>query len=160
MRLVVAAAGRWKAGGKSGGKAGPERALFEHYARRITLPFELKEIEEKKRFKPAALKKREGELLLAQAPEGAVIVALDEGGKALSSAAFADKLRGWQMDGVKHVVFMIGGSEGLDEAVKKRADLVIGLGPMTWPHLLVRGMLAEQVYRAQCILSNHPYHRG
>ena len=156
MRLIVAAAGRWKTGGKSG----PERDLFEHYARRITFPFELREIEEKKPLKPQALKKREAELLLAQAPEGAVIVALDETGQALTSAAFADKLGGWQMDGTKHVVFMIGGAEGLDDTVRKKARLVISLGAMTWPHLLVRGMLAEQVYRAQSILSNHPYHRG
>ena len=164
MRLVVAAAGRWKArgkaGGKSRGKSGPERDLFEHYARRITFPFELNEIEEKKPLKPQALKKREGELLLAQAPEGAVIVALDESGRTLTSAAFADKLGGWRMDGVKHVVFMIGGAEGLDDTVKKKARLVMALGAMTWPHLLVRALLAEQVYRAQCILSGHPYHRA
>ena len=98
--------------------------------------------------------------LRAQAPEGAVIVALDETGQALTSAAFADKLGGWQMDGTKHVVFMIGGAEGLDDTIRKKARLVISLGAMTWPHLLVRGMLAEQVYRAQSILSNHPYHRG
>lgn len=55
--------------------------------------------------------------------------------------------------------FLIGGADGLDEAVRKRADLILGLGAMTWPHLLVRGMLAEQIYRAQCILSGHPYHR-
>ena len=152
MRLVVAAVGRCK--------TGPERALFEHYARRITFPLELKEVEEKKKLKPAALKRREGELLLAQAPDGAVIVALDETGKELSSAAFADRLGRWRDDGIKDVVFLIGGAEGLDDTVKKRADLVVGFGSQTWPHLLVRGMLAEQVYRAQCILSGHPYHRG
>ena len=152
MRLVVAAVGRCK--------TGLERALFEHYARRITFPLELKEVEEKKKLKPAALKRREGELLLAQAPDGAVIVALDETGKELSSAAFADRLGRWRDDGIKDVVFLIGGAEGLDDTVKKRADLVVGFGSQTWPHLLVRGMLAEQVYRAQCILSGHPYHRG
>ena len=152
MRLVVAAVGRWK--------AGPERALFEHYAGRITLPFDLKEVEEKKRLKPAPLKKREGERLLAQAPKDAVIVALDEKGKALSSAQLAKELGNWRDDGAKHVVFMIGGAEGLDEEVTKRARLVLSLGPMTWPHMLVRALLAEQVYRAQCILSGHPYHRG
>ena len=152
MRLVVAAVGKWK--------AGPERALFEHYARRITLPFDLKEVEEKKRLKPAPLKKREAGLLLAQAPKDAVIVALDEKGKALSSTQFAKQLGRWRDDGAKHVVFMIGGAEGLDEEVSKRARLVLSLGPMTWPHMLVRALLAEQVYRAQCILSGHPYHRG
>ena len=145
---------------ESRGKAGPERALFEHYARRITLPFDLKEVEEKKRLKPAPLKKREAGLLLAQAPKDAVIVALDEKGKALSSTQLAQELGRWRDDGAKHVVFMIGGAEGLDESVRERARLVLSLGPMTWPHMLVRPMLAEQIYRAQCILSGHPYHRG
>ncbi len=155
MRLLIATAGKWKAGGK----AGPERALFEHYAGRIAFALELREIEEKKKLKPQALKKREGELLLAQVPDGAVVVALDQAGKTLSSAAFAEKLRIWRDDGIKDVAFIIGGADGLDEAVKKRADLVISVGSQTWPHLLVRGLLAEQVYRAECILSGHPYHR-
>ena len=152
MRLVITAVGRWK--------AGPERGLFEHYARRITFPLEIKEVAEKRPLKPAALKKREADLLLARTPEGALLVALDEKGKTLSSAAFAAKLGEWRDDGVKHVAFLIGGPGGLDDTVKKRARLVLGLGPMTWPHLLVRVMLAEQIYRAESILSGHPYHRG
>ena len=159
MRLIIAAAGRWKTGGKAGGKTGPERALFEHYAGRIAFALELREIGEKKKLKPQALKKREGELLLAQVPDGAVVVALDEAGKTLSSMAFAEKIGRWRDDGVKDVAFIIGGADGLDGAVKKRADLVIGFGSQTWPHLLVRGLLAEQIYRAECILSGHPYHR-
>ena len=159
MRLTVAAVGRWKARGKAGGKAGPERGLFEHYARRITFPFELKEVEEKKRLPPAALKKREGELLLAQAPDGAVIVELDEKAKPLTSVGLAKKLGAWRDDGVKDVVFMIGGAGGLHGAVKKRAQLALSFGAVTWPHLLTRGLLAEQIYRAESILSGHPYHR-
>ncbi len=150
MRLLIAAAGKWK--------SGPERALFEHYAGRIAFALELREIEEKKKLKPDLLKRREGELLLAQVPAGAIIVALDEGGKTLSSPAFAEKIGRWR-DEARDVVFLIGGADGLDEAVKKRADLVIGFGSQTWPHLLVRAMLAEQIYRAECILSGHPYHR-
>ena len=150
MRLVIATAGRWK--------KGPERDLFEHFAKRITYPLELREIEEKKKLKPAALKAREAELLLAQVSAGAVIVALHEGGKTLSSAAFAAKLGIWR-DQARDVAFLIGGADGLDDAVIKRADWVMGLGTMTWPHLLVRGMLTEQIYRAQCILAGHPYHR-
>ena len=155
MRLTVAAVGRWKAGGTTG----PERGLFEHYARRITFPFELKEVEEKKKLPPAVLKKREGELLLAKAPEGAVVVALDEKAKPLTSAGLAKKIGAWRDDGVKDVVFMIGGAGGLDGMVKKRAQLSLSFGAVTWPHLLTRGLLAEQIYRAQCILSGHPYHR-
>ncbi len=154
MRLIIAAAGRWK----TGGKTGPERALYEQYAGRIAFALELREIEEKKKLKPEALKKREGERLWGQVPDGAVVVALDQAGKALTSAAFAEKLRIWR-DQARDVVFLIGGADGLDGAVKKRADLVLGFGSQTWPHLLVRGLLAEQIYRAECILSGHPYHR-
>jgi len=73
--------------------------------------------------------------------------------------AFAEKLGRWRDDGIKDIVFVIGGADGLDGLVRKRADLVIEFGVQTWPHLLVRGMLAEQIYRAQSILAGHPYHR-
>jgi 23S rRNA (pseudouridine1915-N3)-methyltransferase len=155
MRLMIVAAGRWK----SGGASAPERVLFDHYAGRITFPLELREIEEKKKLKPDVLKKREGERLLGQAPDGAIIVALDETGRTLTSTAFAEKLGNWRDDGIRDVVFLIGGADGLDDAVRKRARMVISFGAMTWPHLLVRGLLAEQIYRAQCILAGHPYHR-
>ena len=151
MRLIIAAAGRWK--------AAPERALFDHFAGRVAFPLELREIEEKKKLKPDALKKHEGERLLGQVPDGAVVVALDETGKTLNSVAFAEKLKGWRDDGVRDVAFLIGGADGLDDAVRNRADLVMSFGAMTWPHLLVRGLLAEQIYRAQCILAGHPYPR-
>ncbi len=151
MRLKLAVVGRWK--------SGPERALFEHFARRITWRLELKEVEEKKKLPPPTLMRREGELLLAQVPKGAVVVALDGRGKAMTSAAFAKRLGAWRDDGIGDVVFVIGGAHGLDPAVLRKAALVLGLGPMTWPHLMVRAMLAEQIYRAQTILAGHPYHR-
>jgi 23S rRNA (pseudouridine1915-N3)-methyltransferase len=152
MRLHVAAVGRCK--------TGPERALYEHFARRIAYPLNLIEVEEKRRLPAKALKKREAELLLARAPEGALLVALDEKGKPHTSAAFARRLGQWRDSGVKDVVFLIGGAEGLDEALVGRAGLVLSLGPMTWPHLMARAMLAEQLYRAQSILAGHPYHRA
>ena len=152
MRLKVAAIGRWK--------AGPERSLYEHFARRIAFPLDLKEVEEKRKLPPAALIRREGELLLAEVPKGAIVVALDGRGKALSSIAFAKQLGRWRDDGVREVVFIIGGADGLDDSVRRKATLTLGLGPMTWPHLMVRAMLAEQIYRAQAILSGHPYHRA
>ena len=151
MRLKVAAVGHWK--------VGPERSLYEHFARRITFSLELKEVEEKKKLPPPALIRREGELLLAEAPKGAVVVALDERGKPFSSVAFAKRLGQWRDDGVRDLVFLIGGADGLDEMVRRKAALTISLGQMTWPHLMVRAMLAEQIYRAQAILSGHPYHR-
>ena len=97
---------------------------------------------------------------MAAVPEGATVVVLDEGGRTLTSAAFARRIGGWRESGVRDLAFLIGGTDGMDESVIGRADLVLSLGSMTWPHLLVRGMLAEQIYRAQTILSGHPYHRG
>jgi 23S rRNA (pseudouridine1915-N3)-methyltransferase len=151
MRLTVAAVGRWK--------AGPERALYEHFAGRVTWPLELKEIDVKKKLPTPQLVRREGELLLAAVPKGAVVVALDQRGKPMTSADFARRLGAWRDDGVGDVVFLIGGADGLDESVRKKATLTLSLGPMTWPHLMVRALLAEQLYRAQAILSGHPYHR-
>ncbi len=151
MRLIVVAVGR--------ARKGPERDLFDHYAGRITFPLTLREVEEKRLLPPPELKKREARLLLAQVPEGARVVALDEKGKGLTSAEFAAALGGWRDDGVRDAVFLIGGAGGLDKAVLDRADLALALGSMTWPHFLVRGLLAEQIYRAQCILAGHPYHR-
>ncbi len=151
MRILIAAVGRLK--------AGPERALFEHYAGRVTFPFCLKEVEEKRRLAAGKLTKREAELLLGAAPQGAVIIAMDERGQALSSAALANRIGAWRDEGWRDLAFLIGGPQGLDESLKGRADLVLSLGPMTWPHMLARGLLAEQIYRAQCILSGHPYHK-
>ena len=156
MRLIIATIGRWK----TGNKLAPEQILYERYASRIHTSIELREVEEKKQHKTKILKKREGELLLAQVPDGAVIVALDEEGKPLNSKNFAQKLANWRIDGQKCIIFMIGGPDGLDKMIKERANLVLSLGNLTWPHLLVRGMLAEQIYRSECILMGHPYHRG
>ena len=154
MRLTVAAVGRFGAG-----RGAAERTLFEDYVKRLSQPIELKEVAEKRPLPAAQLWQREGELLLAAVPEGAQVVAMDAGGRALSSRALAKRLEEWRAAGVRDLAFLIGGAEGLDQAVLKRADLALSLGPMTWPHLLVRVLLAERLYRAQCILTGHPYHR-
>jgi 23S rRNA (pseudouridine1915-N3)-methyltransferase len=151
MRLWLAAVGR--------SRAGPARDLFEEYAGRLSWPLTLREVEVKKRLPPDELKRQEAELLLAAIPAGALVVALDERGKALDSASFAARIGGWRDQGAADIAFLIGGADGHGEAVRARADLLLGLGPMTWPHMLVRGMLAEQLYRAQQILAGHPYHR-
>jgi 23S rRNA (pseudouridine1915-N3)-methyltransferase len=140
-------------------KAGPQEALARHYAERITWPLSIREVEEKRALPPAQLKAREAELLLAAVPKGAVLVALDASGKELGSEAFAAQLARWRAAGAD-VAFVIGGAEGLADALRQQAALLLSLGPMTWPHLLVRGMLLEQLYRAQQILAGHPYHRG
>ena len=153
MRILIAAVGR--------AKAGPERALFEHYQARVQAPFSLqvKEVEEKRAVQGAQLKQREAALLHACVPDGAIIIALDERGKSLSSTDFAGKIGSWRDEGMRDLVFMIGGADGLDEGVRKQARQTLSFGAQTWPHMLVRGLLTEQLYRAQCILGGHPYHR-
>ncbi len=157
MRILVAAVGRF---GRGRVRGAHERALFDRYARRISPPLVLKEVTEERALPPGERKKREAKRLLAAVPEGAVVVVLDERGRTLTSAAFARRIGGWRDSGVRDLAFLIGGTDGMDESVIGRAGLVLSLGSMTWPHLLVRGMLAEQIYRAQTILSGHPYHRG
>jgi 23S rRNA (pseudouridine1915-N3)-methyltransferase len=117
------------------------------------------DLEEKRRLPPAELKAREGELILAASPTGARLVALDQGGREWSSRDLAEQLRKWRDAGLADLAFAIGGAEGLGPAVIDRADAVLSLGAMTWPHLLARCMLLEQLYRAQQILAGHPYHR-
>lgn len=151
MRITIAAVGR--------ARGGPVGDLFEQYVRRLAWPVTLKEIEDRRSLPPDRLKAREAELLRGALPDGARIVVLDERGKTLTSRAFADLLRRWRDDGIRDLAFVIGGVEGLEDRLRAQAHLVLSLGPMTWPHLLVRGMLAEQLYRAQQILAGHPYHR-
>ncbi len=129
------------------------------YAKRIVPPATILELEEKRPLPPAQLKAREAELILATLPAGARLVALDRGGTAWSSRELAGHLADWRDRSTGVVAFAIGGAEGLAAAVLERADAVLSLGAMTWPHLLVRTMLLEQLYRAQQILAGHPYHR-
>ncbi len=98
-------------------------------------------------------------MLLKNCPSGPPIVALDERGKEITSRTFAKKISDWQDDGIGDLTFVIGGAEGLDDVVKQRATETISFGRLTWPHMLVRGMLVEQIYRAQQIIAGHPYHR-
>ncbi len=152
MKLLIAAIGR--------APRGPERDLYEHYAARIRWPLELRELEEKRKLPPAELTRREGELLLGATPAKAVLVALDRRGKALDSAGLAEQLGRWRDDAIPAVAFLIGGADGHADALLERAALVVSFGAMTWPHLLARAMLAEQIYRAQQLLAGHPYHRA
>jgi 23S rRNA (pseudouridine1915-N3)-methyltransferase len=113
----------------------------------------------RQRLPAAALKAREAQLILEALPAGARLVALDERGALWSSRAFSERLAAWRDQGTAELAFAIGGADGLGAAVLDRAEATLSLGPMTWPHLLVRGMLLEQLYRSQQILAGHPYHR-
>jgi 23S rRNA (pseudouridine1915-N3)-methyltransferase len=150
MRITVIAVGRQK--------AGPLKALEQFYAARIRWPLTIREVEERRKLPTPELKAREGELIVGALPKNAELVALDGRGKSLTSPDFAKRLAGWR-DADAALVFAIGGADGLAEDVLARAGLVLSLGAMTWPHLLARGMLLEQIYRAQQILASHPYHR-
>jgi len=152
LKITIAAIGR--------ATRGPERDLYEHYAGRIRWPLTLRELEEKRKLPPPQLVLREGDLLLDAAPSGAVLVALDRRGKVLDSEAFAGRLARWRDDSVSDLAFLIGGADGHAEKLLQKASLVMSFGAMTWPHLLARAMLAEQIYRAQQLLAGHPYHRA
>ncbi|MCB2108946.1 MAG: 23S rRNA (pseudouridine(1915)-N(3))-methyltransferase RlmH [Rhodobacteraceae bacterium] len=152
MKIVIAAIGK--------AKSGPERALYEDYVSRVPWTVQLKEFDFKSERDTAKRRTKEAAALLGAAPDGSVIVALDERGKVESSEKFAARLGAWRDQGRRTVAFLIGGADGHGEAVRKRADLCLAFGPMTWPHMLARAMLAEQLFRAHSILTGHPYHRA
>ena len=129
------------------GKIGrsPEAELVERYLKRIAWPIKLTELSERAPPPPT--------------PSNSVTVLLDEKGKALSSMELATTLEQWRDRGVREARFVIGAADGHSPDERASADLLISFGPATWPHLLVRSMLAEQLFRATSILANHPYHR-
>lgn len=139
-------------------KAGPEADLFERYNSRLRPRFAVTEVAEG-HGAPAEIKRRESDALLGALPAERFGVALDLAAPPLSSEQFARALETWLSRG-RTLTFLIGGAEGFAQPVLDRADAVFSLGPLTWPHMLVRVMLAEQVFRAQCILAGHPYHRA
>lgn len=151
MRLRLLAVGR--------ARRGPETDLFDAYRRRLSWSLDLVEVEEKRPLPSAQRMAREAELLRAKLPAQGRIVALDERGRDLSSRELAQSLAGWRDAGDADVAFLIGGADGLDPGLRDQADLVLRFGRVTWPHMLVRALLAEQIYRCQQILEGHPYHR-
>ena len=139
-------------------REGPEAALFQLYHTRLRPRLTVVEVTTG-RGGPSVIKRKEGISLLAALPNSAFVVPLDQGGQALSSEGFSTQLSQWSRL-ARPICFLIGGAEGLDAAVVDRADYVLSLGLMTWPHFMVRAMLAEQLYRAQAIAQGHPYHRS
>ena len=158
MRVFIAAIGRMK--------RGPERELVARYLERAAAVgkplaltgFEVAEFAESRASSPGGRKTEEAKVLGAALPEG-VVVALDERGKSLDSESFAAQLSRWRDDGRPAASFVIGGADGLEPGFAAAATLTLSFSPLTWPHQLVRIMLAEQLYRATTILSGHPYHR-
>jgi len=139
-------------------KTAPEMALFERYAARIRPAFGITEFPDG-HGNPVEIKRREAAALLAALTAPDFAVALDAGGAVPDSMELARLLTKWAETG-RRLNFVIGGAEGLDAAVIARADAVLSFGRLTWPHMLMRPMLAEQIYRAQMIAAGHPYHRA
>ena len=152
MKIIIGAVGKMK-------KKSPEEALINDYISKTRWSVEIKEVEEKRALPVDDLKSAESELLLKALPNDAKIVVLDERGETLSSRELADKIRVWQDGGVGTVAFLIGGANGHSDALRRRADLKLSFGRMTLPHMLMRVVLAEQIYRAKTILDGHPYHK-
>ncbi|MEM9393598.1 MAG: 23S rRNA (pseudouridine(1915)-N(3))-methyltransferase RlmH [Pseudomonadota bacterium] len=145
-------------------RAGPERDLLDDYLSRFEKtgralglgPCRVVEVEDRK----GGGKEAEGALLARAVPSGAVVCALDERGRVMTSPDFASQLGKWRDNGRSEVVFLIGGADGLAPDLVSSADLVLAYGAMVWPHMLARVMLAEQLYRAANILAGTPYHRS
>ena len=135
-------------------KPGPEYDLFEQYRRRLTTPLTLVEIDDRKG--PADVLART-EAALAGCDYR---IALDETGEALGSRALSDRLARWRNQGHGDIALLIGGADGHAPSIRASANWLWAFGPATWPHMLVRAMVAEQLYRAETILAGHPYHRG
>ncbi|MGR3760938.1 23S rRNA (pseudouridine(1915)-N(3))-methyltransferase RlmH [Roseobacteraceae bacterium NS-SX3] len=156
MRLHICAVGRLR--------SGPEKSLIDDYLTRFDRagramglgPARVVEVEDKKNAGMAA----EAALLRKALPKGAVICTLDERGKVITSPEFAERLAGWRDSGRQDLALIIGGADGIDPGLRAEADFSISFGKMVWPHMLIRVMLAEQIYRAATILAGSPYHRN
>lgn len=159
MRALVLSVGRLK--------SGPERDLVDRYLDRAAKAgrgvgltrVEVRELDESRAARADDRKAEEATAILAEVPAAAAVVALDERGRTLTSPDLAERLGAFR-DAGRDLALVVGGPDGLGEAVRARADLVLAFGAMTWPHQLVRLMLAEQLYRVVTIWSGHPYHRA
>src|SRR5688572_6480236 len=144
MKITILAVGKMK--------DRAQKALYDEYAARIAPAPILVEL-------PQTDKAREAKDILSRIDADAFVVVLDERGKELSSMQLSEALQGAMNTGKSHLQAILGGAEGLDDSVRARADLILAFGRLTWPHMLARIMLLEQLYRAKQILAGHPYHR-
>ena len=139
MLLHIVARGRMTSGS-------PEAELVGRYLKRVSWPTRITELPDRGGRVPPV-------------PSAAITVILDEKGRSLGSVAFAEQLGRWRDDGMREARFLIGAADGFGDAERAKADLLLNFGSMTWPHMLARAMLAEQLWRAVSILAGHPYHR-
>jgi len=146
MKINVLAIGRCK-------KGSAEAELIAEYAKRMSWDFAIKE-------KDNSNQADEAKFLTSNVSNGAKVVVLDERGENISSPELAFCIEKWQNNGVSEICFLIGGADGHLESTRNRADLVLSFGKLTLPHMLMRAVLTEQIYRAESIIKGHPYHRG
>ena len=145
MKVTIVAIGKCK-------RNSPEANIISEYIKRSSWQITIKE-------KDNSNQKDEADFLISAIPNGAKIIVLDERGENLKSVELAKKVSDWQLNGVSDICFLIGGADGHLETTRKRADLLLSFGKLTLPHMLMRAVLSEQIYRLQTIISGHPYHR-
>lgn len=146
MKVTILAIGKCK-------QKSPEAALVAEYVKRSGWNVVIKE-------KDNASQEEEARFLQSAIPVGAKVVVLDERGVNISSIELAEKVEGWLLNGCSEICFLIGGADGHLPATRDKADLILSFGKLTLPHMLMRAVLCEQIYRIQTIISGHPYHRA
>lgn len=152
MRIQILAIGKMK-------KNSPEKQIIDDYIQKTLWPIEIHEAEEHRPLSSVQIKEAEGKLLEKMIPKGAKIVVLDEKGKELNSHEFSEQIEHWKDQSVSDIVFLIGGAFGHSSEIKQKADLLLSFGRMTLPHMLMRAVLTEQIYRAFTLSEGHPYHK-
>ncbi len=145
MKVTIAAIGKCK-------KGSPERTLVDEYIKRSTWDVTIKEADNSNQDD-------EAKFLQAAVPHGAKVIVLDERGVNIKSIELAAKIADWQLNGCSEICFLIGGADGHLQSTRDKADLILSFGKLTLPHMLMRAVLAEQIYRIQTIIAGHPYHR-
>ena len=145
MKINIIAIGKCK-------KNSPEYAIIEEYSKRSSWQINIKE-------KDNSNQKDEATFLTSSIPNNAKIIVLDERGQNLKSTELAKIIENWQLNGTSEICFLIGGADGHLQSTRDKGDLILSFGKLTLPHMLMRAVLSEQIYRIQTIISGHPYHR-
>lgn len=145
MRVTILAIGKCKA-------RSPEAEIIAEYVRRCSWKVTIKEQDN-------STQEQEAKFLQEHIPAGAKVIVLDERGENLKSVELAEKIKNWQLGGISEICFLIGGADGHLQSTRDKADLLLSFGRLTFPHMLMRVMLAEQIYRQEKIIEGHPYHR-
>jgi len=137
----------------------PEKAIIDEYTKRCHWKIAIKELNEPRNLEVEEKKIEEGKLLLSSISASSKIIVLDERGVNITSPDLAKKIENWQVQGASEISFLIGGANGHSQMIRDKADLILSFGKLTLPHMLMRAVLSEQIYRLESIISSHPYHK-